>query len=190
MSNVTAITRSADEAQKQKIIEALGTENKPDQWLVFMDTVLSILGDVLKAGRPKPSVIQNSLIGRLGFTSWRSMVETSIDDGGLGWNWSAWVAWRRAYKIVQDNDYLREMKASSAQVNKWDQELKSDEMPFPKTLEDFEHWRASRKDDREQKSQETIASLKRQIKLLEGELIQIKNSSRLTFLKAFFMGWK
>lgn len=167
MNDITQITVEQDKNDRDILLEALGTENNPTQWLNFMDAVMSVLSVVLRRGRSSKQDIEQSLIGRLGFTSWRQMIETPVSENGLAWNWSGWVAWRRAYKIVQEYDYLRTLELTANAVVVLDQEAKKDEIEFPADLEEFEAWRKARDDDKSKKQAQTISKLKKQ---LEDEL--------------------
>ena len=162
MSNIQVITGKQDEADRSALVEALGTENNSIQWLVFMDTVSKLLAVVLKVGRTKQNVVEQSLIGRLGFTSWRQMIETEQERGGLGWNWSAWVAWRRAYKVVQANPYLRDLRFTSNKVNTLEQQAKAQKKSFPKTMEEFHDWQRRLKTSEEGRLKDEVKRWKRE----------------------------
>lgn len=98
------------------LVAALGTENNPSQWMLFMKAVTTHLPDVLSSGRPSAADIRNSVIGLYGFKSWRQMIEADIGDGGFGWNYSTWKAWRRAWSVVDAMPWLRDERVTYSEV--------------------------------------------------------------------------
>ena len=95
-----------------KLKTLLGTESA-DSWLVFMDEIALNMPFLFEVGRPSAEQIADSEIGEAGFSSWKNYVEK-----GLGWKMSAWEAWRRAYKTVQDHSYLRDLEPTVSAINK------------------------------------------------------------------------
>ena len=89
------------------LVAALGTTHIPQQWMIFMETVTAYLPDILSTGRPTAASIRQSVIGMHGFTSWRQMIEAATEQGGLGWNYSTWKAYRRAWGYVGEYPWLR-----------------------------------------------------------------------------------
>ena len=108
---------------RAELVAALGTEADRGHWMIFMQSVTRLLPDVLSSGRPTRAAIERSAIGQLGFESWAEMVEAPIEAGGLGWNMSAWKAWRRAWAVVQANPWMLEQSLSSSEVNSLANEL-------------------------------------------------------------------
>lgn len=110
------IPEAAREA-RTALVAALGTENNPGQWMLFMDAVTAHLPDVLSGnGRPPAAAIRHSVIGQYGFKSWRQMIEASNTDGGFGWNYSTWKAWRRAWAVVTVHPWLRDERVTYSEV--------------------------------------------------------------------------
>lgn len=64
-----------------ELLNALGTENKNDQWLLFMRTVKDRLSFLFEPGRPTREQIESSTIGILGFESWGKMIEAPAEKG-------------------------------------------------------------------------------------------------------------
>jgi len=139
------IPKSALDAHAE-LLAALGTETNPAQWMVFMGAVTRRLPDVLSSGRPTKEAIQRSAIGQLGFTSWQAMVEAPVDASGLGWNFSGWKAWRRAWTVVQAYPWLRDQPFTSSEVNAIALECKAQNAPFPQSLDDLNAMREARAD--------------------------------------------
>lgn len=158
------ISANAKSAQAE-LLEALGTENNPAQWLVFMTAVTKLLPQILKAGRPSAEEINSSIIGQLQFKSWQEMLEAPVIDGGLGWNISAWKAWRRAWTTVQAHPWLLDAALTSSEVNTLALECKNSS--FPKNLEEYETLKEGRAAALEQSRANSIAKLRQQTKEAE-----------------------
>lgn len=137
MSQISLLVPPSARAAHAELLAALGTEHVPDQWMEFMDAVTRLLPEVLSPGRPARVAIQRSLIGQLGFTSWREMIEAPTDAGGLGWNWSGWKAWRRAWATVQAYPWLRGQPMGSSEVNALQLECNRTGQPFPQSPEEL-----------------------------------------------------
>lgn len=141
---------------RAELLETLGTENGAS-WVEFMQTVTRLLPDVLSAGRPSAEAIRGSLIGELGFGSWADMIEAPLDAGGLGWNISAWKAWRRAWAVVQEHPWLLGAGLSSSEINTLAQECKRDGLSFPQSSEALETLRNARRSAQEARKGESLA---------------------------------
>lgn len=144
-----------------ELIQALGTENNPAQWLTFMQAVTKLMPEILKKGRPTAEAINKSLIGQLGFKSWQAMLEAPVSSGGLGWNVSAWRAWRRAWGVAQAYPWLMDAGLSSSEVNTLAIEQKED---FPKSYEEYEELKAGRSEALKHAKANAVANLKQQLK--------------------------
>ena len=141
-----------------KLKTLLGTESA-DSWLVFMDEIALNLPFLFDVGRPSAEQIADSEIGDAGFKSWKDYVEK-----GLGWKISAWEAWRRAYKTVQDHPYLRDLEPTVSAINKTSAVGGKDAFPA-----DVDAWKAGQKEvvnrATEAKSLSLAAAKKRVIEL-------------------------
>jgi hypothetical protein len=137
------IPKSALDAHAE-LLAALGTENNPAQWMYFMGAVTRRLPDVLSSGRPTKEAIQRSAIGQLGFTSWQAMIEAPVDASGLGWNFSGWKAWRRAWTVVQAYPWLRNQPLTSSEVNAIALDCKAQNVPFPQSMDDLQAMREAK----------------------------------------------
>lgn len=158
--------------------EALGAESA-GKWLEFMDRIESSLPFLLgSAGRPTKEQIDSSVIGTAGFDSWTQMIEASPAYGGLGWSVDSWKAWKRAFAVVQDHAYLRDLGLSASEINTLAKQFK----PFPQSKDEFESARAARKTDLEAKRGNSLASLKHQVTDLQGKLSTLE--AKLTSVTA------
>lgn len=156
---LTLLIPPAARSAYAELVAALGTENTPGQWMTFMATVTRLLPDVLSSGRPSKEAIQRSPIGQLGFSSWQQMIEAPTDVSGLGWNFSAWKAWRRAWTVVQAYPWLEAQPLNSSEVNTLALDCKRDGLPFPQSAEELETLRQGRKDAQEQRRTESLQAL-------------------------------
>lgn len=152
------IPKSALDAHAE-LLAALGTENNPNQWMYFMGAVTRRLPDVLTSGRPTKEAIQRSAIGQLGFTSWQAMIEAPVEASGLGWNFSGWKAWRRAWTLVQAYPWLRHEPLTASEVNTIALDCKRDGVQFPSSAGELEAFREARKIAQETKRAESVQSL-------------------------------
>ncbi len=160
---VPASARSAH----AELLSALGTENNPAQWMTFMDAVTKLLPDVLSSGRPSKETIQRCAIGQLGFSSWQAMIEGPTDAGGLGWNLSAWKAWRRAWTVVQANPWLRDESMTSSEINSLALDLSRDGIKFPGEAGELESIRKARKEAQEQHRTNSVTALTESLRAAE-----------------------
>ena len=160
-NNLSLLIPAKAKTAHAELIQALGTENNPAQWLTFMQAVTKLMPEILKKGRPTAEAINKSVIGQLGFSSWQAMIEAPVSAGGLGWNVSAWRAWRRAWGVVQAYPWLLEAGLSSSEVNTLAIEQKED---FPQNLEAFEALKEGRSAALEHAKANAVANLKQQLK--------------------------
>lgn len=152
---VPAAARSAH----AELLDALGTEANPAQWMVFMSAVTRLLPDVLSAGRPTKEAIQRSIVGQLGHTSWQAMIEAPVAAGGLAWNWSGWKAWRRAWSVVEANPWLREQPLGSSEINAIAMACRKASEPFPASLAALDALRDTQKASQELRKADLVAEL-------------------------------
>ena len=137
MSNVTSLIPASAELALSELIAALGTENNPAQWMVFMQAVTKHLPDVLSSGRPTKEAIQRCAIGQLGFNSWAEMIES---PNGLNWNISGWKAYRRSWSIVENNNWLLNENYSCSELNQLSINFKKANLEFPKSPEELKNF--------------------------------------------------
>ncbi len=158
----------------QKLIHALGTETVPDQWMVFMETVTRLLPDVLSSGRPSKEAIAQSPIGQLGFSGWKAMIEAPADIGGLGWNWSAWRAWRRAWTVVQAYPWLRAEPMTASEIYTLSQECKRDGASFPSSSVELKAFRAASIAAAEQRKAATAQAQRERADKAEAQAAELR----------------
>ena len=163
----TLLVPPAARSAHAELLAALGTETNPGQWMLFMSAVTRLLPDVLSSGRPTKEAIQRCAIGQLGFSSWQAMIEAPVAANGLGWNFSAWKAWRRAWSVVQTNSWLLDAGLSSAEVNAIAQECRQSGTDLPGSLADLESFKKGRKDAQEARRAETAQALTLRVEAAE-----------------------
>ncbi|MDN6337224.1 MAG: hypothetical protein L0J67_11435 [Halomonas sp.] len=180
MTPVTHIR--SDDAQRihDELVAALGTENNPAQWMLFMRTVREHLPDVLRRGRPTRAAIEKSAIGALGFASWREMCETGTDQRGLGLPWSQWRQWSRAWRVVQSHPGLEGEPLTAAQVNRLHSESQSADEPMPTTMEKIEAFQARQAERKQAAREETQAAQKARIEAIEEDLAASREEAART----------
>ena len=172
-----------------KFKSLLGAETA-DGWIVFMDAVKAELPFLFDSGRPSKQQIAESEIGRTGHTSWADYVEKE-----LAWNTSQWRAWMRAYKVILDNEYLRDLDLSSSAINTMSRKV--DE--FPDSAEAWNKQREAVQSDQDDRQANSLADAKRinaelrsELDRLTGELdtAVAENESLHNKMKAFnLMKW-
>lgn len=148
-----------------KLIELLGSESG-DKWLEFMDYVNQNLSHILKRGKPKSEDIEQSIIGIMGFKSWGELVESPTQDGGLGWKLATFDSWKRAFAVVAEYQYLRNMGLTASFINTIHRETKPD---FPCSEGDFKEFIAKRTDIQIAKHQNSLKDAQNRTQELEKE---------------------
>lgn len=144
--------------QVQKLVQILGTESG-NAWLNFMDYTHEILAGIVdKRGAPSAETIENSIIGEAGFSSWKAMIEAPTEHGGLGWNISSWDLWKRAYRIVNQYPYLRDLELTASEIKTLHTETKDS---FPADLEAFNEYHANRMEFIQSKRQNSLSNAKK-----------------------------
>lgn len=153
----------------QRLVTALGSEANPGQWMQFMETVAELIPHVVvNAGRPSIGEVQSSLIGRLGFSSWKEMLETKRDSNGLEWSTGGWNAFRRAWSLVEQYPYLRDLPVRAGWLNSLSAQLKRDETDFPGDLESYQSLLEAREQARIESRTETLSELKTRLEAAES----------------------
>jgi hypothetical protein len=99
------IGASAQQVHEQ-LIKLLAPEIDKKSWFEFVRLAAHHLPALNSKGRPSKAEISNSFIGELGFSSWKSYVETAPKAGGLGWTETTWKRWREAYKLAENNLWM------------------------------------------------------------------------------------
>ena len=155
----TTLIPAAATSAHAELLRALGTENNPGQWMLFMQAVTRLLPDVLSSGRPTKEAINRCAIGQLGFSSWQAMIEAPTDISGLGWNFSQWKAWRRAWSVVQEHQWLLDEEMTSSELNTLANDLRRDGLQFPGSAGDLETIRKGRKEAQGARRAESIEGL-------------------------------
>ena len=157
--------------QLEVLRDLLGTESG-NAWIEFMDHISETLSPVLKQGKPSKEVIENSIVGEHGFSSWKQMIEAPVSEGGLGWNVSAWESWKRAYKVVQDYPYLRDIEFGSSKINTIHRETKPS---FPASLEALNEYLAEREAAQLERQQNSLKEAQNRSNELQAQLSESNN---------------
>lgn len=135
-----------------------------------MDLINDELSVILKRGKPSTNEIDNSIIGRSGFQSWKAMIETDVARGGLGWNISGWNAYRRAYRIVQQHSYLRETDLSASMISTLSREISE----FPHSLDELSEYIEEREKQQEYRQKNSLKNASQTISQLQAEIVRLK----------------
>lgn len=175
---LTHLVPHAARQAHSELLSALGTEANPAQWMRFMDAVTRLLPQVLAPGRPTREAIQRSLIGQLGFASWGAMVEAPVAEGGLGWNLSAWRAWRRAWAVVEAHPWLREQPMTASEVNTLANSLRRQGVDMPGSAAELERVQAEVVAEAEAQKVEQVVFLK--LRLSEVEQMAAQATAALS----------
>ena len=162
---LTHIHSTAAQQAHTELLEALGSENNPAQWIEFMRTAHKHLPFLFESGRPTKTQIENSIIGQLGFSSWAEMIE---DKQGLSWSVNSWKQWSKAFKHVNKFPYLAEMDITASAVMKLQSTFRDD---FPTSVEALEKAKAETKARKEQEEAEKVSNLKARVSELEQQLV-------------------
>lgn len=150
----------------------LGTEST-DGWITFMDMIALNMPFLFERGRPTTEQIANSEIGQAGYKSWKEYV---VD--ALGWKVSAWEAWRRAYQIVQEHPFLKDVDPSVSAVNRVAADKGKE--AFPASIED---WEKEQADVKQRAVESNAKSLSAANKMIESLRLTIEALERDDILK-------
>lgn len=156
----------------RRLLDALGTENQPDQWMTFMQAVTELLPDVLAPGRPSAAAIQRCMIGQLGFASWAAMIEAPLAERGLGWSWSAWKQWRRAWASVERAPWLRQSGMTPAQINALALDAKAMGRELPVSQAEADALRDQKARQAQEKAAASLQGLQQRAEAAEAALLE------------------
>ena len=160
--NVSQLVSPADKQAHKEILAALGSENNPRQWMIFMQAVDKHIPEMQTQGRLSADTIKHSLIGKLGFSSWKEYIESPTENGGLGWSIGGWNSFRRAWTIVKEHDYLLEMDVKAGWINSFAAKLSAKDQAFPNSPGEFEEIQQSLDADRAQGKAAEMEKLREQ----------------------------
>lgn len=172
----------SDEARRvhAALVDALGTETVANQWMLFMAALREQLPAVLSRGRPSKKDIEASVIGALGFSTWREMCEAPVDQRGLGLSWSTWRQWSRAWSVVQQHPNLEGAQLTAAEVNRIATEAKSTGEPMPADKTAIEGFRKRQNERKAAARAETHTALKSRLEALQADLEAAKKEAAQT----------
>lgn len=172
--NVTKLLPENLKAAHNEILAALGSENNPSQWMEFCEVIDRHIPELKTQGRLSNQNIKSSLIGKLGFSSFKDYIESPIERGGLGWSSGGWNAYRRAWKIVEEYPYLRDMSIKSGWLNAFSHKLKKAEIEFPETLEEYNKIQDSFAEERASNKDAKLDDQAKLINQLEDTQLEFK----------------
>lgn len=170
MASISHIHQEAAQRIRSDLLNALGTENVPNQWMHFMATVRQHLPEVLSRGRPTKQAIDASVVGALGFTSWRALLEAPTDAGGLGLTWSTWRQWSRAWAIVQKHPSLENAPLTAAEINRLHSEARASDRAMPGDMAAVEAFEAQQAERKKAAQEKTQAAMRERIEAIEAQL--------------------
>lgn len=170
MAKISHIHGDTAKRVRLDLLNSLGTENVPNQWMHFMTTVRQHLPEVLSRGRPTKQAIDASVIGALGFTSWRELLEAPTDAGGLGLAWSTWRQWSRAWAVVQKHPDLEHAPLTAAEINRLHTDAKAANVAIPTDMAAVEAFWEEQEKRRAIARAETQTALKERIEAIEAML--------------------
>ena len=145
----------------------LGAESK-GHWIKFMDYVDAELPFLSCPGAPKRAEIENSIIGQKGSNSWANFI-----DKELHWNIHSWKAWRKAFHLVKQYPYIRDLMLTASEINT----IKSRNKLFPPTEEALEAIKVERQAEIAATHTQSVAALNKKITDVKTELILEKSAA-------------
>ncbi|MEZ8968755.1 hypothetical protein AB4347_02010 [Vibrio breoganii] len=169
--NITQFESPRARESHEELKLALGTENNPAQWMMFMETVERLLPELSEQGRLPKEVLTRTFIGQLGFESWKEYVESSE---GLNWKIGGWNAYRRAWSSVKVAPYLREMEIKAGWVNSLARSLAKDGLDFPETKADLDALLEQQERLRSEAKENTQSALKERVIQLSAQVEELK----------------
>jgi hypothetical protein len=156
--------------QRMELVGLL--DSATDGWIEFMDKVGQYLGPIVRAaGKPSKAELAKTMVGALGFKSWREMIEADLLVGGLGWKFSTYQQWRKAYAVVNDIEGMREQKLTPAEIIRKVKFIKDAEIDMPEDADGFNQLFATLQEDAKATAINTVkAELER-----TGEVLKAKS---------------
>lgn len=174
MATISHIHQDAAQRIRADLVTALGSENVPNQWMRFMAMVRRHLPEVLSQGRPSRQAIEASMIGALGFSTWREMLEAPVDQGGLALSWSTWRQWSRAWAVISERPALQGEPLTAAEVNRLVSQSKDEGLAFPHDPEALGALQETLAQRREAARAETQQGMRERIEALEALLVETR----------------
>lgn len=171
MTENASTTTAQDLEQYERLLHSLGSENRPEQWLIFMTTCEEILPEVMAAkGRIPDETIKSSLIGRFGFNRWEEMLQAPVSLNGLGLGKEKWRKFRAAWRVVNEHPYLKNLPLSYVAVNDLATEAKRLEIEFPADLQAYKEFRAKAQQRKAEEKQQKLGDLQAEIAGLKAKV--------------------
>lgn len=115
VNNVSSVDFRIVNNQRLELLKLL--DNASAGWVEFMDSIGRYLGPVVSAaGKPKKADLEKTLVGALGFSGWREMIEAPREENGLGWKFGTYQQWRKAYSVLNQVSGLRQEQLTPAEI--------------------------------------------------------------------------
>jgi len=133
-------------------------------WIGFVEEMLNYCPFVRKRGRPSDENIKNSIIGRSGYKTFTGYLQHELKLKPATWN-----AWRNAFLLVEDFNYLREIGATSSSINKLNNSLET----FPNTAIDWSIALEEAKNKKSATDKQDKAHLMNFLELTQKRLFQV-----------------
>ena len=159
-----------DDNDYTKLLTALGSENEPGQWFVFVKTVKEILPFV-SVGRPSYELVEPSVIGRKGFASWKVMVAAPKEDGGFNTPYNTWKKWSEAAEFIFKHPYLEQLRLKQGGIKRLRDKFNAADIEFPTSIDELEDAERQHAEYLAQSKAIDIKALKDNIVALEQQLL-------------------
>lgn len=144
----------------QQLSDLLQPELDKTSWIKFVELALQHLPqlDNSEGGRIPTAVIENSFVGKLGFSSWGEYLKEKPQKGGLGWTATGWKRYKQAYSLTKKYAWLRTSEYSVEQIRGIEREYKDSN--FPLTLNEHLQIRADKAEAKERAKANALAERK------------------------------
>jgi len=150
--------------QVDELRSLLGAESE-GVWIDFMMRVDELAPFLFQPGRPTAQQIEASIIGQAGCKSWSELIDR------LGWNESGWRAWSRAFKIVKNHDYLKDVRPTASAINTTWNQSKPD---FPADIDAWNEHRGRMEREQKEKQLRSLSDAKERVIECEGRVDALK----------------
>ncbi|MEZ9301603.1 hypothetical protein AB4137_00270 [Vibrio breoganii] len=169
--NITPFQSPSARKSHEELVLALGTENNPSQWMVFMETVERLLPELNEQGRLPKEILNRTLVGQLGFSSWKDYVESK---NGLNWKIGGWNAYRRAWSTVKQAPYLRAKDVKAGWINSLSRKLAKADQELPETNEELDTWLEQQEQEKATAAESKRSALLERVTELEAQTAKLE----------------
>ncbi|ASK79894.1 hypothetical protein CF386_12625 (plasmid) [Paraphotobacterium marinum] len=160
---------------RQEILTSLDKEQNQSEWINVCDCIYRNIPALKEAsGRLSNQDIKLSIIGQLGFDSFRSFIESPKEKQGLEWSMNKWNMYKKNYSYICKYPYLRELSLAVSEIQNRVLVFKRFNIDFPDTLEGYQEAIAELERAKEEKKSNTISELKKSLTEANNRLEQQK----------------